>query len=365
MTASTPSRPTWPGVVTHYRPLLDIAPEADPITLLEGNTPLVPVPRLAGALAPGVGGDFELWLKYEGLNPTGSFKDRGMTAAITQAVHEGAQAVICASTGNTAASAAAYAARAGLRCIVIVPEGKIARGKLAGSLAYGADVVNISGNFDQGLDLVRQATEHLPVTLVNSINPYRLEGQQTAAFEIVDALGDAPDWLCLPVGNAGNITAYWMGFTRYHRLGNAQHTPQLLGVQAAGAAPIVRGRVVKKPETVATAIRIGNPARWHEAAQALDESGGHILAVEDAEILEAWHLLSSLEGVFVEPASAAGVAGLRRRIADGAMDVRGKRVVCVVTGHGLKDPETAIRSAVEPVTLKPSLDALAAYLHMP
>jgi threonine synthase len=306
-----------------------------------------------------MGGGFELYLKYEGLNPTGSFKDRGMTAAISQAVHDRAQAVICASTGNTAASAAAYAARAGLRCIVVVPEGKIARGKLAGSLAYGAEVVNITGNFDAGLDLVREAAEKLPVTLVNSVNPYRLEGQKSGAFEIVDALGDAPDWLCLPVGNAGNITAYWMGFTRYHVEGVAAHLPRLLGTQAAGAAPIVEGHIVEHPETVATAIRIGNPARWHEATAALDESGGHILAATDDEILAAWRMLSTLEGVFVEPASAAGVAGLKKRIEAGEMEVHGQRIVCVVTGHGLKDPEIVLKETVEPVTLEPDFDALA------
>jgi threonine synthase len=347
-------------VVTHYRPLLEIAPEAAPVTLLEGNTPLIPAPRLAQAL----GGGFELWLKYEGLNPTGSFKDRGMTAAISQAAYEGAQAVICASTGNTAASAAAYAARAGLRCAVIIPEGKIARGKLAGALAYGADVIAINGNFDAGLALVREAASALPITLVNSVNPYRIQGQKTGAFEIVDALGDAPDWLCLPVGNAGNITAYWMGFQQYHAIGKAAHTPRLLGAQAAGAAPLVIGKPVAQPETVATAIRIGNPARWREAMAALDESDGHILAVEDAEILEAWHTLSSMEGVFVEPASAAGVAGLKKRIAAGEMDVRGSRVVCVVTGHGLKDPEMVLTAGAKPTLLDATLPALAKYLGM-
>lgn len=351
---------TWPGVVTHYRPLLDLAQDAAPVTLLEGNTPLVPAPRLAEAL----GGGFELWLKYEGLNPTGSFKDRGMSAAMTQAAHQGARAVICASTGNTAASAAAYAARAGLRCAVIIPEGKIARGKLAGALAYGADVIEINGNFDAGLALVRQAAESLPITLVNSVNPYRLEGQKTAAFEIVDVLGIAPDWLCLPVGNAGNITAYWMGFKQYRDIGKTSQTPRLLGVQAAGAAPIVTGKPVAQPETVATAIRIGNPARWREALTALDESGGHIMAVEDAEILEAWRMLSRLEGVFVEPASAAGVAGLKRRIASREMDVRGQRIVCVVTGHGLKDPEMVLNADTKPTLLDATLPALAKYLGM-
>lgn len=358
MTNPIQSSLDWPGVVTRYRPLLDLPPDAKPVTLLEGNTPLIPAPRIAEAL----GGGFDLWLKYEGLNPSGSFKDRGMTAAITQAVHAGAKAVICASTGNTAASAAAYAARAGLRAIVIVPEGKIARGKLAGALAYGAEVVNIDGNFDAGLDLVREAAEKLPVTLVNSINPYRLEGQKTGAFEVVDVLGEPPDWLCLPVGNAGNITAYWMGFKKYLEQGITTYSPRLLGAQAAGAAPIVRGEVVAQPETVATAIRIGNPARWREAASALEESNGYITAVEDDAILEAWRMLGTLEGVFVEPASAAGIAGLRQAIQQGEVDVRGQRIVAVVTGHGLKDPEIVLRAASLPATLPPTFEAFEEYL---
>ncbi len=350
----------WPGVVTHYREYLDLPPDAPAITLLEGNTPLIPVPRLAEAL----GGGFAMYLKYEGLNPTGSFKDRGMTAAITQAVHAGSQAVICASTGNTAAAAAAYAARAGIRCIVIVPEGKIAMGKLAGSLAYGADVINIDGNFDDGLDLVREAVERMPLTLVNSINPYRLEGQKTGAFEIVDALGDAPDWLCLPVGNAGNISAYWMGFTQYHNVGQSTGTPRLLGAQAAGAAPIVNGGVVQHPETLATAIRIGNPARWQQAINALDESDGDILAVTDDEIMEGWSMAAKLAGVFIEPASAAGIAGLKKRIEEGEIKVKGQRVVCVVTGHGLKDPDAALRTASTPGTINASINALQDYLKL-
>jgi threonine synthase len=350
----------WPGVVARYRPLLEISPDADPVTLLEGNTPLINAPRLAAAL----GGGFELWLKYEGLNPSGSFKDRGMTAAITQACHDGARAVICASTGNTAASAAAYAARAGLRCVVIVPEGKIAKGKLAGALAYGAEVINIAGNFDDGLQLVRDAADQLPVTLVNSVNPYRLQGQKTAAFEIADVLGDAPDWVCLPVGNAGNITAYWMGFKQYQALGNIHHTPRMLGVQAAGAAPIVTGKRVDHPDTVATAIRIGNPARWQEATSALDESDGNILAVEDPEILAAWRMLSTLEGVFVEPASAAGIAGLKRQIDNGNLDLKGKCIVCIVTGHGLKDPDIVLNSELTPLTLEATTQALADHLKL-
>jgi threonine synthase len=347
----------WPGVVTRYRDLLNLPPDARPITLLEGNTPLIPAPRLAERL----GADCELYLKYEGLNPTGSFKDRGMTAAITQAVHAGAQAVICASTGNTSASAAAYAARSGMRCLVIVPQGKIALGKLAGALAHGAEVISLEGNFDAALRLVRQAADKLPLVLVNSINPYRLEGQKTAAFEIVDVLGDAPNLLCLPVGNAGNITAYWMGFRQYAEIGVATRTPRLLGAQAAGAAPIVYGRPIERPETVATAIRIGNPARWEEAADALEESGGTAVAVEDEAILDAWRLLAQGEGVFVEPASAAGVAGLRQQIEAG-LDVRGATVVCVLTGHGLKDPNTVLQAMPSPVTLEPRLEALEAHL---
>jgi threonine synthase len=351
------SEPGWPGVVTHYRHLLDLPPDAQPITLLEGNTPLIPAPRLAERL----GADCELYLKYEGLNPTGSFKDRGMTAAITQAVHAGARAVICASTGNTSASAAAYAARAGVRCLVVVPQGKIALGKLAGALIHGAEVISLKGNFDAALRLVRQAADRLALALVNSINPYRLEGQKTAAFEVVDTLGDAPDWLCLPVGNAGNITAYWMGFRQYAEIGLAKRTPRLLGVQAAGAAPIVRGHPIERPETVATAIRIGNPARWAEAAAALEESDGTAVAVEDEAILDAWRLLAQGEGVFVEPASAAGVAGLRQQIKAG-LDVRGAKVVCVLTGHGLKDPDTVLQAMPSPATLEPTFEALEAYL---
>ncbi len=362
MTESNANSPAWPGIIRRYRPLLGIAQDAEPVSLLEGNTPLIPVPRLAKVVAPEIDGDFDLRLKYEGLNPTGSFKDRGMTTAITQAVYEGAQAVICASTGNTAASAAAYAARAGLRCIVIVPEGKIAKGKLAGSLAYGADVINITGNFDEGLDLVREVAKKLPITLVNSVNQYRIEGQKSGAFEIVDELGDSPDWMALPVGNAGNITAYWAGYKQYHEKGIAKNTPRLLGAQAAGAAPIVRGEVVKNPETVATAIRIGNPARWREAAAALEESDGKITAVTDDVILETWRMIATLEGIFVEPASAAGVAGLRQLIASGEVDVQGKQVVCIVTGHGLKDPEIVLKSGIETVTLPPTFEALERFL---
>ncbi len=346
----------WPGVIQHYRDYLPFGEETSIVTLNEGNTPLIQAYRLAEYLAPGA--NLQLLLKYEGLNPTGSFKDRGMTAAITQALAEGSQTVICASTGNTAASAAAYAARAGLRCLVLVPQGKIALGKLAASLAYGAEVISIDGSFDTALDIVRRLVERHPIALVNSVNPWRLEGQKTGAFEICDQLdGRAPDWHCLPVGNAGNITAYWMGYQQYGR-----GLPRILGGQAAGSAPIVLGHAVQNPETIATAIRIGNPARWRQALEALDESDGQITAVTDAQILESWQLLARLEGVFVEPASATGVAALKQQIENGAIDPTGKTAVCVLTGHGLKDPGTAVDQAAPPISLAAELSALESYL---
>jgi threonine synthase len=299
----------------------------------------------------------ELWIKYEGLNPTGSFKDRGMTVAISEAAGRGAKTVICASTGNTAASAAAYAARAGMKCIVLIPEGKVALGKLAGALAYGAQVVQIQGSFDDALRLVVEITQKYPVALVNSLNPYRIEGQKTAAFEVCDDLGSAPDWLCLPVGNAGNITAYWAGFRQYHHL-KGTGLPRLLGVQAAGAAPLVLGHPVDRPETVATAIRIGRPARGEEALQVAAESGGRIIAVTDEEILRMQRLLAQREGIWVEPASAAGLAGLAAEIAAGRLRPRGQRIVAVCTGHGLKDPDILSRSLTQPILRPPRLDAL-------
>jgi len=344
----------WRGVLAEYGHRMALAGKESPVSLLEGATPLIPAPRLAERL----GGGFELYLKYEGLNPTGSFKDRGMTAAITDAVARGAKAVICASTGNTAASAAAYSARASLKCVVLIPDGKIALGKLAGALAYGAEVVAIRGSFDDALDMVRDASAQHPITLVNSVNPARIEGQKTASFEIVDALGDAPDWLCLPVGNAGNITSYWKGFKEDHEEGRASQRPQILGAQAAGSAPIVLGHPVKNPETVATAIRIGNPARWSEALQALQESNGTILAVTDDEILEAYADVARTEGVFCEPSSAAGLAGLCKRLLESPEDFKGKRIVAVLTGHGLKDPDAAMKRSVDPKVIEPSLDAL-------
>ena len=307
------------------------------VTLGEGGTPLVPAPELSRRTGA------DVWLKIEGANPTGSFKDRGMTVAVSAAIQEGSEAVVCASTGNTAASAAAYAARAGLRGAVIVPEGKIATGKLAQALMHGARVVALRGNFDEALRLVRELVERNPIALVNSVNPYRIEGQKTGAFEVCDQLGEAPDVLCIPVGNAGNVTAWWKGFREY---GVA---PRLNGYQAAGAAPLVDGAPVENPATVASAIRIGNPARWEEAMDAFTSSRGEVRAVTDDEILEAYALLGAREGVFCEPASAASVAGLLKYGAEG-------RVVCVLTGHGLKDPTTALARATPVVPCEPSID---------
>jgi len=325
----------WPGLIETYRQYLPVTADTPVVTLNEGNTPLIPVPTISAL----IGRQVEVFVKYDGLNPTGSFKDRGMTLAVTKAKESGSKAVICASTGNTSAAAAAYARRAGLKAFVIIPDGYVAMGKLAQALLYGAEVVAIQGNFDQALDIVRQVSENYPVTLVNSVNPYRLEGQKTAAFEIVDALGDAPDWLCIPVGNAGNITAYWKGFCQYHQQQRCQHRPQMMGFQAAGASPIVSGHVVESPETVATAIRIGNPANWELAIAAQQESGGQFNAVTDAEILAAYRLLAADEGIFCEPASAASVAGVLK-VKDQVPT--GATVVCVLTGNGLKDPEIAL-----------------------
>jgi threonine synthase len=341
----------YAGVIARYARYLQLPPGAEPVTLLEGDTPLIPAPRLGAELG------CALLLKFEGLNPTGSFKDRGMTVAMTVARAAGVRAVICASTGNTAASAAAYAARAGLRCFVLIPEGKVAAGKLAGALAYGARVIQVRGSFDDALSLVRQAAEHLPVALVNSVNPHRLEGQKTAAFEICDTLGRAPDWLCLPVGNAGNITAYWKGFTEYQAAGCVTARPRLLGVQAAGAAPLVLGHPVDRPETVATAIRIGRPARGEEALLAAEQSHGSITAVSDAAILAMQQRLAA-EGVWCEPASAAGPAGLVQAAHAGRLDVRGQTVVAVITGHGLKDTDAITSRAAAPAVIEATLGAL-------
>jgi len=340
------------GVLGHYRHLMEIPDHTGNVSLLEGGTPLIPLPRLAQEL----GGGFELWAKFEGLNPSGSFKDRGMTVAISEAAGRSVQAVICASTGNTAASAAAYAARAGLRSIVLIPQGKVAAGKLAGAVAYGAQVLQVLGSFDDALALVVEITQKQPIALVNSLNPYRLEGQKTAAFEICDQLGSAPDWLCLPVGNAGNITSYWMGFKQYQAL-KSTGLPRVLGVQAAGSAPLVLGHPVEHPETVATAIRIGKPARGEQAMAAAEESGGQIIAVSDDEILNMQSRLAG-QGVWVEPASAAGLAGLAAQLRAGKLHLQGKRVVAVCTGHGLKDPDIITRRMAEPLVLPANLAAL-------
>jgi threonine synthase len=330
-----------PGIIERYRERLPFSAEDPIVSLEEGSTPLVLAPRLSERVGA------EVWLKLEGANPTGSFKDRGMTSAVSAAVREGAKAVICASTGNTAASAAAYAARAGLRCAVIVPEGKIATGKLAQALMHGASVVALRGNFDEALKLVREVTARHPISLVNSINEFRIEGQKTAAFEIDEALGGDLDAVFMPVGNAGNITSLWRGFTE---LG---HRPRMFGFQAEGAAPLVYGAPVEHPETVASAIRIGNPARWEEAMDAMSASGGAVAAVSDEQILSAYRFLAAGEGVFCEPASAAGVAGLLNH---GARDA--ERVVCVLTGHGLKDPQTALEQAGAVVPCDPELGAI-------
>jgi threonine synthase len=356
---AAPQRPDWPGLIEAYRGFLDIAPGTQVVTLHEGDTPMLLAPRLAREIT---GDDsLKLYLKYEGLNPTGSFKDRGMTVAITQAAARGADAVICASTGNTSASAAAYAARAGLKCVVVLPHGMTAMGKLSQALIHGACVVAIDGNFDDALRLVREISEVRPVALVNSVNPDRIEGQKTGAFEIVDRLGDAPFYHCIPVGNAGNITAYWKGYREYQAAGRATRLPRMLGFQAAGAAPIVRGEVVPKPDTIATAIRIGNPASWQGAANARDESGGLIEAVTDEEILDSYRLLASAEGVFCEPASAASVAGLRKLWREGyfrEVPDSERVAVCTLTGHGLKDPATALHSVAEPEPIDADLNAV-------
>lgn len=342
----------YDGVIARYGKLLDLPAHARTITLLEGKTPLIPMPRLAEEL----GGGFELWVKFEGLNPTGSFKDRGMTVAISEAVGRGVETVICASTGNTAASAAAYAARAGLHAVVLIPQGKVAAGKLAGAIAYGAEVLQIDGSFDDALDLVLEISQRYPIALVNSLNPYRLEGQKTAAFEICDTLGSSPDWLCLPVGNAGNITSYWMGFRQYNAI-DGTGLPKILGVQAAGSAPLVLGHPVEHPETVATAIRIGKPARGEQALQAAEESGGRIIAVSDDEILAMQRQLAA-SGVWVEPASAAGLAGLKHELLAGRIDVKGQRVVGVCTGHGLKDPDIIVKQFTAPRLINAEISAL-------
>ncbi len=337
----------WRGILHEYADWLNLEGVSEVVTLREGNTPLLRADRLSERL------EADVWLKCEGMNPTGSFKDRGMTMAITRAKAKGVRTVICGSTGNTSAAAAAYAAKADMGCVVLVPQGKIALGKLAQAIVYGAKVLEIRGNFDQALNLARELTQHLPITIVNSINPDRIEGQKTGAFEIVDELGKAPDILSIPVGNAGNITAYWRGFTQYHFAKRCATLPKMWGFQAAGAAPIVLGHPVENPETIATAIRIGNPASWVPALEVIHESLGDIRAVTDEEIIDAYHYVARYESVFCEPASAASVAGLLKFGVP-----KGATVVCVLTGNGLKDPDTAVDMSAAPEVVDASIDAL-------
>lgn len=344
---------SWKGVIDRYREFLPVTDRTPVVTLNEGNTALIPATRLQAAL----GIEAEVYLKCEGLNPTGSFKDRGMTVAVSKAVEEGARAVICASTGNTSASASAYAARAGLRAFVLIPEGKIALGKLSQAMIHGAQVLQIEGNFDQALGIVRQLSGQQAITLVNSLNPYRIEGQKSAAFEICDRLGRSPDYHFIPVGNAGNITAYWKGYQEYFRAARIDSLPKMMGWQAEGAAPIVHGKVIERPETVASAIQIGNPASWQGAVEAARESGGRIDMVSDGEIIDAYRLLAHSEGIFCELASAASVAGLMKFVHSNRLP-RGMVVVCVLTGHGLKDPDAAIRLSQGPVTVKADPEAV-------
>lgn len=347
----------WRGVIEEYRKFLPVTPQTPIVTLGEGNTPLIRAPRLAKRIAPGV----DLYLKYEGVNPTGSFKDRGMTLAISKALEAGAKAVICASTGNTSASAAAYGARAGLAVYVLIPAGKIALGKLSQAMIHQATVIQIEGNFDQALTIVKELATAHHIELVNSINPFRIEGQKTGAMEVCDELGDAPAMHVLPVGNAGNITAYWRGYKEYRAANQVNRLPRMVGFQAAGAAPIVLGRVVEEPQTIATAIRIGNPASWQPALEAVRESGGSIDMVTDDEILRAYALVASEEGVFCEPASAASVAGVTKLSRMGQLK-EGEAVVCTLTGHGLKDADAAISTARPPQTVQATRDAVARLL---
>ncbi len=342
----------WRGIIEEYRGFFDLEANDPVVTLLEGQTPLLFAPKLSERLGA------EVFLKLEGANPTGSFKDRGMTMAISKAKKDGATAVVCASTGNTSASAAAYAARAGMTSAVLIPEGAIALGKLAQALVHGAKVIQIKGNFDHALTIVRELPKHAPITVVNSVNPHRIEGQKTGAFEIVDQLGRVPDVHCIPVGNAGNISAYWRGYREYYATKNSSGLPSMWGFQAAGAAPIVLGHVVDQPQTIATAIRIGNPASWEAALAAAKESNGSISSVTDEEILSAYRFLAQEESVFCEAASAASVAGLLKTGAP-----KGATVVCVLTGHGLKDPDLAISQITVPVVVEPTIDAVLSVLH--
>ncbi len=343
----------WPGVIAAYREFLPVTERTPVVSLLEGNTPLLPAPRLAEA----TDARLHVYLKCEGFNPTGSFKDRGMTLAVSKALEAGSRAIICASTGNTSASAAAFAARAGIKAFVMVPRGAIALGKLSQAAIHGAKVLMVEGSFDQALAIVRQIAETRPITLVNSINPFRLEGQKTGAFEVIDQLGRAPDYHLIPVGNAGNITAYWRGYKEYQRAGRSQDVPRMVGFQAAGAAPIYENRVIEEPRTVATAIRIGNPASWGPAVEAMKDSQGWIDVVSDEEILRAYRMLAREEGIFMEPASAATVAGLIKNVKEGRFEP-GSTLVLTLTGHGLKDPDTALESASRPTTVPPRIDAV-------
>jgi len=344
------------GLIRRYSEYLPVTEKTPVISLNEGNTPLIPAPRVSEIL----GKNYRVFLKYEGLNPTGSFKDRGMTMAMSKAVEGGTKAVICASTGNTSASAAAYAARAGVKCVVILPEGAIAMGKLAQAMIHGAQVIAIKGNFDDALNIVREVSDNYPVTLVNSINPDRIEGQKTASFEIIDALGIAPDYHVLPVGNAGNITAYWKGFKEYYSYNKSDKLPHMLGFQAAGAAPIVKNKIIKNPETIATAIRIGNPASWAQAVEARDESKGLIDMVTDKEILAAYQFLAAKEGVFAEPASCSPIAGLFKLAKAGFFKSIKKETIitATLTGHGLKDPKIAMECIKAPKVVEPKIEAV-------
>jgi threonine synthase len=343
----------WKGIIDTYRDFLPVNSDTKIVSLNEGNTPLIE----ASNLKERINRDLKIYLKYEGMNPTASFKDRGMTMAVSKAVEKGAKAVICASTGNTSASAAAYSARAKIQAIIIIPHGKIALGKLSQAIMHGAKVVQIEGNFDDALKIVRKISENYPVTLVNSINPYRIEGQKTAAFEVCDQLEGCPTYHVLPVGNAGNITAYWKGYNEYHGKGMINSLPKMLGFQAEGAAPIVRGKIIEKPETIATAIRIGNPASWKTAEAAAEESDGTIDMVSDDEIIEAYRLLASTEGVFCEPASAATIAGVIKYNKKNFFK-KGDTIVCTLTGHGLKDPDTAVNVCEQPVVSPADIDAI-------
>ncbi len=346
---------SWQGVISQYREYLPVGDETPIISLQEGNTPLL----YSCFLSKKLGNNSRVYLKFEGANPTGSFKDRGMTLAVSKALEEGSKAVMCASTGNTSASAAAYSARCGLKCVVLIPNGAIAKGKLTQALAHGAKVLAVDGNFDDCLKIVKEITDKYPITLVNSLNPYRIEGQKTGSFEVSDFLGNGPDFHFIPVGNAGNITAYWKGYKEYKNKGKITKLPKMMGFQASGSAPIVHGHPIEKPETIATAIRIGNPSSWKKAEEARDESGGVIRDVTDREILDSYKLLASQDGIFVEPASAASVAGLLKLVEEGYFrDYKDIEVVAVLTGHGLKDPDIAMKESQEPIEVEADIEKI-------